>query len=67
MSDYVVFLFNLHSTSLNEEAVTSQSTPSTETVTSFLSNENPVPLITKFCPLIEPSCVVELTRGRTTN
>lgn len=65
--DWVVFLSNLHLTSVKVDEETGQLTPSTETVTSALSKENPVPLMVKSCPLIDPMRVVSLTKGKTTN
>ncbi len=66
-ADWVVLGTNLHLTSVNEDSETAQLTPSTETETSALSKENPVPLIVSSCPLMEPVWVVSLTRGKTTN
>lgn len=54
----VVFFYNLHLTSVNDDDMTLQFTPSTYTLISCKSNENPVPLINKSCPLIDPLCVV---------
>jgi hypothetical protein len=54
-ADCVVFFYKLHFISLKDDEKTWQLTPSTETDTSVLSNENPVPLIVSSCPLIDPT------------